>query len=130
MAAVRDSSFMSCSEGNVEGYREIDVVKEHIRLSAVSWLFYSYPIWVYCVFECTLLQQGSKAQNKVTKEIKRNTETSAQIEFTSQGRTREPLSMFPPMPQFPIMWHMFSDAVWTPHFEFCPCTMPWTQTAV
>lgn len=73
---------------------EIDVVKDHIRLSAVSWFFYSSPIWVYCIFEYTLLQQGSKAQNKFTKEIKRNTETSGKIEFTSQVKTREPLSMF------------------------------------
>lgn len=131
MAAVRDSSFMFCSEGDVERYREIDVVKDHIRLSAVSWFFYSSPIWwVYCIFEYTLLPQGGKAQNKFTKEIKRNTETSAQIEFTSQVKTREPLSMFPPMLQFPIMWQMFSDAVWTPHFEMCAYSMPWTQTAV
>lgn len=109
--------------------KEIDVVKDRIRLSAVSWFFYSPPIWwVYCIFEYILLQQGGKAQNKFTKEI--NTETSAEIEFTSRVKTREPLSMFPPMLQFPIMWQMFSDAVWTPHFEMCTYTMPWPQTAV
>lgn len=96
MAAVRESSFMFCSEGDVEGYRETDVVKEHIRLSAVSW-FFSSPISAYFIFEYTLLQQGSKAQNKFTKEIKRNTVISAQIEFTSQVKTQEPLSKFPPM---------------------------------